>query len=283
MSLRNRQTHALIKSGWIRAVLLFIIYLSAAVLTGWVIGLYAIGKAVTENDVPAPWIIFSSLFSIILVFLFRKFVDRRSFNSIGLSLSQFYPGGVIGLLAGLFLVSTGGLVIYLMGGLQWTDVLYSNDVFLSIGLLLLVAFSEELVFRGYMLRNLLKSFNQWLSLAISAFLFALVHLMNPGIPVVGIVNIILGGLVLGITYMNTRNLWMPVLFHFSWNFFQGPVLGFPVSGLSFKSILSATLSGNDLLTGGSFGFEGSIICTVLLLITFLTFVLSGRLKTTDPA
>ncbi|MBA4166606.1 MAG: CPBP family intramembrane metalloprotease [Chitinophagaceae bacterium] len=274
MALRNRQRHPLIKQGWIRALLLFAVFLVVAISVGLIFGLYAAVKpGSTGIGMNAMLTIAtSSALSIVIVFLFRTYIDRRSFTSIGLSFAHFYPGGLIGFLSGLFLVCMGGLIIYLMGGLQWTDILFTNDIFSSMSIMLLVAFSEELVFRGYILRNLMKSFNPWLSLAISAFLFALVHIMNPGIPVVGVINIVLGGLVLGITFMNTRNLWMPVLFHFSWNFFQGPVLGFPVSGLAFRTILSTTLSGNDLITGGSFGFEGSVICTVLLLVAFLIFL-----------
>jgi membrane protease YdiL (CAAX protease family) len=274
MSLRNRQKHPLIKQGWVRAVLLFVVYLTSALLMSMVIGLYAVEKG--SDNVSYLWIVASSLLAVLIVFIFRKFIDRRPFKSMDLALSDFYPGGIIGFLIGVFLVCTGGLIIYFVGGLKWTDILFSKDIFSSLAVLLLVAFSEELVFRGYILRNLLKSFNQWLSLAISAFLFTLVHLMNPGIPVMGVINIILGGLVLGIAFMYTRNLWMPVLFHFAWNFFQGPVLGFPVSGLSFKTILTASLSGSDLISGGSFGFEGSVICTALLLATFLFFLFSRR-------
>ena len=276
MSLSNRQKHPLIRSGWARALLLFIVYVAASVLLSLALGIYASNQGQDAGTEAYYVIAASSLLSVIIVCLFRKFVDKRSFVSIGLSFNHFYPGGVTGFLIGLFLVCTGGVIIYLLGGLQWTDVLYSNNIFINMGVLLLVAFAEELVFRGYILRNLMKSFNRWLSLSISALLFALVHLTNPGIPVIGVVNIILGGLVLGIIFVNTRNLWMPVLFHFSWNFFQGPVLGFPVSGVTFKTILSATISGNDLISGGTFGFEGSVICTVLLLATFLIFAFTKR-------
>ena len=279
MSLRNRNKYPLIKQGWIRALLLFIAYLVISVSLSVVISLYSTEKIGQNIDtISYSWISVSSVLSIIAVFIFRQYVDRRSFFSIGLSFSNFFPGGVIGFFLGLALICLGGLIIYLLGGLQWNDILFTNQIFSSLGLLLLVAFSEELVFRGYILRNLMKSFNRWLSLAISAFLFALVHVMNPGIPVLGVINVILGGLVLGITFMHTRNLWMPVLFHFSWNFFQGPVMGFPVSGLPFQAVFSTTLSGDDIITGGNFGLEGSVICTALLLLTFLVLFFSKRLS-----
>ncbi len=128
----------------------------------------------------------------------------------------------------------------------------------------MIAFSEELIFRGYVLRNLMKSFNKWVALLISAVLFSIVHYSNVGIPFIGHFNTLLGGLVLGISFIVTRSLWMPIFFHLSWNFIQGPVLGFKVSGVTFDSILSIESTGPALLTGGEYGFEGSIICTVVL-------------------
>jgi membrane protease YdiL (CAAX protease family) len=133
----------------------------------------------------------------------------------------------------------------------------------------MISFSEELVFRGYVLRNLMKSFNKWMALVISALLFSIVHFSNEGVVVIGIINTVLGGLVLGLMFMLTRTLWLPVFFHLSWNFVQGPVLGFKVSGLSFQGILLPELHGATLVTGGDYGFEGSILCTGLLLSAFI--------------
>ena len=67
-------------------------------------------------------------------------------------------------------------------------------------------------------------------------------------------------------YIYTRNLWFAIFFHLSWNFLQGPVLGFPVSGLKLPALLQVTITGEDLLTGGKFGFEGSIIQSLLFLV-----------------
>ena len=69
---------------------------------------------------------------------------------------------------------------------------------------------------------------------------------------------------LGINYIYTKNLWFGILLHFSWNFFQGPLLGFEVSGLPLQSLLQHDIQGSELLTGGKFGFEGSLVATVLL-------------------
>jgi CAAX protease family protein len=71
-------------------------------------------------------------------------------------------------------------------------------------------------------------------------------------------------LALGITYVHTKNLWFPIFLHISWNYFQGPILGFEVSGMNIKSLINHDLLGSDLITGGKFGFEGSILLSFLL-------------------
>ncbi len=275
MSLRSRPVYPFIKSGWIRALLLFTVYLLAALLAGVLLNWY--NTTMTDKERPSGnlltylWIIFSSVVSLVLVYVFRKCIDRKPFKTIGFQTEYFSPLGWVGFFAGIFLACAGGWVLYALGGLQWESISFSEELFSGILVMMLVAFSEELVFRGYILRNLMKSFNKWISLIISALLFTLVHLTNPGIPVIGIINIVLGGLLLGLAFIVSKNLWMPVMFHFTWNFFQGPVLGFPVSGLLFKPVLSTTLTATDWITGGNFGFEGSIICTMLLLISCGTF------------
>lgn len=254
----HRQAPALIEQGWIRALILIIAYTALS--------------AVWSNFVWSPelWFTVSFVLSFLLVFACRKFIDRRSFESLGFYAEHFYPDAVIGFALGTFLISTGALVLYYMNSLKWTDIVYSpKDFFFSFILLTMIAVSEELIFRGYVLRNLMKSFNKWIAVLLSAMLFSIVHNSNLGIPALGIINTFLGGLVLGVAYVITRSLWLPIFFHLSWNFIQGPVLGFRVSGLSFESVMSIETMGSVTITGGQYGFEGSIICTFLLFLALI--------------
>jgi len=107
--------------------------------------------------------------------------------------------------------------------------------------------------------------NKYLALFISSVLFALIHGMNPNLTIIAMVNLAIAGGVLGITYIYTKNIWYPVFLHVSWNYFQGPIYGFEVSGTQAVSIISQKVSGNELITGGDFGFEGSIILTFLMI------------------
>jgi uncharacterized protein len=254
----HRQAPALIGQGWIRALILIVMYLTLSAL--WSHYVWS----------PELWFTASFILSFLLVFACRRLIDRRSFESLGFHPEHFYPDSVIGFALGTLLVSTGALVLYYMDNLKWTSVIYNpRDFLFSLLLLTMIAVSEELVFRGYVLRNMMKSFNKWAALFISALLFSIVHFSNLGIASLGMVNTFLGGLVLGIAYIITQSLWLPIFFHLSWNFMQGPVLGFHVSGLSFESIMSIETSGPAIVTGGQYGFEGSIVCSFLLFMALI--------------
>ena len=77
------------------------------------------------------------------------------------------------------------------------------------------------------------------------------------------------GILLGVYYIHKRNLWFPVVLHLSWNYFQNPVFGFHVSGFDFGSVFDINIVNSTILTGGEFGFEGSIILTVLVVLSIL--------------
>ena len=172
----------------------------------------------------------------------------------------------------------------LSGHLQWTDIVWDpNALFISLGYMVLIAFSEELVFRGYILGNLLETFsNKWIALGISAVLFTGYHFPSPGIHALAFFNLFLAGLLLGLNYIYTKNLWFSFMLHLSWNFFEGPLLGFRVSGISFPSLLQAEPKGDLMITGGDFGAEGSMLMMLLLLTAILVLAWAFQRKYGAP-
>ena len=115
--------------------------------------------------------------------------------------------------------------------------------------------------------------NKWWALIISSVLFASMHWANDNVNWLSIITIFIAGLLLGINYIYTKNLWFGIFMHFGWNFFQGSVLGYNVSGIETgSSIMQQSINGSEYLTGGKFGFEGSIICPILLLLMFFVFI-----------
>ena len=119
--------------------------------------------------------------------------------------------------------------------------------------------------RGYVLTNLMASMNKYWALVASSVIFSVMHLANDNVSILPTVNLFLAGILLGIYTIHKRNLWFPIAMHFTWNFMQGPVLSFEVSGLKTDSFINQEIAGYELMTGGEFGFEGSILLTVMML------------------
>jgi len=127
-----------------------------------------------------------------------------------------------------------------------------------------VGFNEEFTMRGIWLEYLLKRHHTITAVTITSLVFAVLHLGNPNITLLAFFNLILAGVTLAQLYLLTRNIWLAAFFHFGWNFFQGPVLGFAVSGLPMHSVfIQPANNTNVLINGGAFGLEGSIIETIV--------------------
>jgi membrane protease YdiL (CAAX protease family) len=212
----------------------------------------------------------SFLLSVLLVIVFTRLVDRQKVSSLGFEYRTYLPDAIVGFLIPIIILGTVSLILYFNKNLEWTDINFTTVDFLNgLFFMIVIAVGEEMVFRGYILNNLMQSLNRWLALAVSAALFALMHSSNPSVDVVAMVNLFVGGLLLGINYIFTKNLWFSIFLHTAWNFLQGPVLGFPVSGVNLQSILNPKLKGNPLLTGGAFGLEASLITGMLLIASIL--------------
>jgi hypothetical protein len=209
--------------------------------------------------------------SLISVGIFSGLIERRGFLTRGWKIDGFTGEALTGLFLAPVLLGLAAIGIQLSGHLQWTDIVWEpSTLFISLGWMVLIAFSEELVFRGYILGNLMESIsNKWIALTISAFLFAVYHVFTPGLHTLAFANLFLAGMLLGINYLFTKNLWFSFMLHLGWNFFEGPILGFRVSGTSFPSVLQAEPNGDLFITGGDYGWAGSILMTLLLLAAIL--------------
>ena len=222
---------------------------------------------------------FSLLGSFAALWVATKFIDRKPLMSIGLSVKDKANEMLIGL--GFALAFIGGLflVLWLIGAINISGYVgFKPGVFIVSIMLFMAAFDEELIFRGYILNNMMDSTsNRWIALAGSSLLFALLHSGNTNVwsTWVPMTELFAAGFILGISYTFTKNLWFPTFFHFGWNFFQG-LFGFEISGFNVDSwkIISHENTGNvpDIVSGGAFGIEGSVItlsCTIIC--TYLIF------------
>jgi hypothetical protein len=121
-----------------------------------------------------------------------------------------------------------------------------------------VGYYEELLSRGYHLQNLADGLNLPLGLMLSSAVFSVAHLTNPGAKLLSVIGIFAAGFFLAYGWLRTRQLWIPIGLHIGWNFFQGTVFGFPVSGLGGFHLIRQTVAGPEVVTGGAFGPEAGL-------------------------
>lgn len=255
------------KGSWRYAALFIVIYISILLGMGFV---FAMLDGVAFLDNQYFLVVFPSLVSIIMVLLISRSWNNWNSAELGFKKTQQVRLFGYGTLLAVALLLTGTLILYLAGSIKiFSSGTHLSNVIAPFLVFIIVAIGEEMIFRGYVLNNLLYSFDKRVALIISAIVFALFHSMNPSVSWISILNIFAGGILLGAIYLQRKNLWMPIGFHFAWNFVQGPVLGYPVSGLNFPSLLSQTSSGIEILNGGAFGFEGSVIQFIVCILGML--------------
>lgn len=217
--------------------------------------------------------------AIVLIYwvaIFKNSIKSIGFQNVGSTGKEL----LLGFLTGIFLLGGIFLALLLTHQIELINLEFSAKYFLfHILFYLLVAFHEELLFRGYLLGTTMKLTNKYLVLCIFASLFSLVHFLTNDFSLFPIINIFLAGIILGQYYIHTKRLWYSISLHFTWNFFQGPVFGSHVSGNeNMQSIIQQNLLGKEWITGGSFGFEGSVIMTGLLILLIIYFEFYLRKK-----
>ena len=198
--------------------------------------------------------------------------DHLPIADLGLSLEGRTKDIFWGTFVALAIYAVGFGILYAMGEVEIAAVHFSAyELLLSWILMLLVALTEEIAFRGFVLGHLLTAgANRFVALFLSSALFSLMHIFNPNFSLIAFLNILLAGILIGSTYIYTRNLWFAIALHLFWNWLQGPILGFEVSGGRLGgTLLSLELSEENIINGGTFGFEGSILCTALMIIAIV--------------
>ena len=214
-----------------------------------------------------------------------QFIERRPASELSLSGAGKEWG--IGMLVGAGLYTSCALILIALGmyrieGLNpWTFVIPAVAMALSSGMF------EELLFRGVLFRSVEDMFGSWISLAVSSAVFGFVHLLNPGGTITGAIYIsIEAGLLLAAAYMLTRRLWLSIGFHMSWNYTQSAIFSGIVSGgVSDPGLIRSNIRGPEVLTGGSFGLESSVIAFALCTATgilLLTMAVRRNLIVVPP-
>lgn len=237
--------------------------------------------------------LFSFAFISLLVFFRVKVIEKRSFSSIGFNKNNWLKKYSLGFLIGLAMMSIIVLILFPFGyitveknPIQPVGISATASVLIILLGWIIQGATEEIVTRGWLLNVLSNKYNIGVGLLISSTLFGLMHLTNPNVNYIAVINIILVGLFYGLYVIKTNDLWAVCGMHSAWNFAQGNIFGFKVSGLdvSVGSLIDLNLVGSDFVTGGIFGPEAGITATFILLasIGILLFIDKKRYFSNKP-
>ncbi|MDP2875520.1 MAG: type II CAAX endopeptidase family protein [Holophaga sp.] len=212
-------------------------------------------------------------------------IERKSFRTVGLNLNARWARELaLGTLGGIVIMVATALALLSLDGFHWVRNPQGSLSGIVLGLLifLAVALNEEIVYRGYPFQRLVEHLGPWPTQLLLAGLFTLHHWGNPGIadatPTLKAwttLNIALAAVLLGLCYLKTKSLALPVGVHLGWNWAQGSLLGFHVSGTTVvQGFWTPSLHDQPAwLTGGVVGLEGSAICSGAILIAILGLLL----------
>jgi membrane protease YdiL (CAAX protease family) len=287
-----------LRSGWrffifVAAYLLVLTVLGGALTLAIVLALGQAAAAFQESSwsfAAQAFLLFTS--AALVGWGCNKFLEDLPWRALGWAIHQgwlrdWLCGTLIGalslLLAAGIAAAAGNLRFVFVAGAMLPSV--ARTVIGSGLVFICAAASEEVMFRGYPLQTMTRAHLAWLGLLLTSVPFALVHLFNPHVaPGFTFINTALAGIWLGVAYLRTRSLWFPLGIHWSWNWTMGAILGLPVSGiekLTPAPVFRSVDAGPAWLTGGAYGLEGGLACTLALVLSTL-FIWRTRLVRATP-
>lgn len=287
-----------VRSGW-RVLIFILVYvsllflLSTLVRVGYAVGLQiAPGRSLGAfaEDFIFRLILLAS--ALVAGFLCTRWLEGLPWRALGLTLhAGWWRDFIVGSLIGVASLALATAIAAGAGGLRFTAsprtmlLQVIQTLVMSALLFIFAALAEEALFRGYPLQTLTRAKLAWLAILLTSVPFAAVHLHNPNV-VKGFtfINTALAGVWLAVAYLRTRSLWLPLGVHWAWNWALGSLFGLPVSGITTIAP-NPLLRGSDLgpawLTGGSYGIEGGLACTIALVVSTI-FIWRLRLVSATP-
>lgn len=209
-----------------------------------------------------------------------KRINKRPLELIGFSHKKCLSALIGGLLFGAIAITIVLLLLLATNNISFSGNLlhphWTADAIIGFTSCILTGFGEEIFFRGYCIGIFSQSRNQLIAVVISAVLFSVAHGSNPNVTFLFFINVVLVGLLFSYMLLKSSSIWLPIGFHIMWNYFEGYVWGFPVSGLSIHGLYQTKIIQSNLLNGGSAGPEGGLMVTFILLLGFLFIKLICR-------
>lgn len=215
--------------------------------------------------------LFANIMMILVVLLFCRWIQKRKMSSLGFVKKDAGMEYIKGIAAGLVLFSAAVLICAVTGALKIDGL---SETF-RIGTFLLFTFgyliqgmAEEVLCRGYFMVSVGRRYPMAAAVALNSLAFAALHLLNPGISVLPLINLTLFGIFASVCFIKTENIWLIGAIHSIWNLVQGNVYGIKVSGMdtSCTILQSSMTEGKELMNGGIFGLEGGLAVTIVLVI-----------------
>lgn len=283
-----------LRSGW-RFIFFLLLFILVYGLVGLAAGYVLINLPIgfSKNTLLARVIgsVLGIAVAVALGWLCGKLLEGLPFRALGAWFTKFWlkdflGGVVVGTLS--IILAVGIAVIF--GGLsfRYNDSAGRSAILITLSITLVIflfgaAFEEALV-RGYIFQTLTRANLSWLAIILTSLFFASGHLGNPASNSFSTLNTALAGVWLGVAYLKTRTLWLVFGVHFAWNWVMGSFFGIEVSGL--KEIVPAPFlleidKGPVWITGGDYGLEGGIACTIALVISTIFIWYMPILKPTD--
>jgi len=220
---------------------------------------------------------------ILVTFLYMKVIEKRGPRSMGFE-KKGHKKYLLGFAFGLVMFALAVLLATLLGGMTMTWSFKASFIPAIITILLgflIQGGAEEVVFRGWVLPIVGGRYNVKLAIIVSSILFAFLHGLNPGITILPVINLVLFGIFAAVYALQEESIWGICGFHSAWNWVQGSVFGVKVSGTTvpggsfFESVPKDNM---DLISGGAFGIEGSILCSLIFVLGIVYCIRRMRIK-----
>ncbi len=209
------------------------------------------------------------------IFLWVKLVEGRSIRTLGFTSEGMLKKYVSGLLTGLLMFSAVVGIIAILGGIEWdtrATIATGFSAFIPVAVLflgyLVQGASEEILARGWYFQVVGKRYKPWLGTVLSSVFFSALHLGNAGVNIPSIINLLFFSTLMVLFVLKDGAIWRACGWHSAWNWTQANVFGLEVSGTHVRggTVIDLSTTGPELISGGGFGPEGSIITTVVLLV-----------------
>ncbi|MCI7108082.1 MAG: CPBP family intramembrane metalloprotease [Agathobacter sp.] len=244
----------------------------AAVAGGDMQAVMKASMEIAQRMMSSDWYMIFTLFSDIvmigIVFLFCRFLQKRKLRTLGFIKKDIFKEYGLGLLMGFVFFSACVLISALLGGVKITGI--STEFSIGIFALYLLGYmvqgmAEEVLCRGYFLSSYARRYPVYAAVIANSLIFACLHLANSGITVLAFINLTLFGIFASLYFIRRGSIWGIGAFHTIWNLVQGNFYGIQVSGMPLGNSLFTTevVEGKTLWNGGSFGMEGSLVCTIV--------------------